>query len=109
MLERALALITRLEGHYAFECPGGPLRNCTAWLQLKALFAPSERVSRTRDNESSVVDTGAIKSVENDVRIVVRELEDLVSARSFDHTRERDDNQLTEAMKRLRRWVGYQA
>lgn len=27
-------IIDRLEHHYQFECPGGPLRNCVEWRQL---------------------------------------------------------------------------
>lgn len=31
------ALVDRLEHEYAFECAGGPLRNCTEWIDLKRI------------------------------------------------------------------------
>lgn len=33
------ALIDRLENHYAFECEGGPLKNCVEWRKLRAYAA----------------------------------------------------------------------
>lgn len=39
----------RLENHYNFECPGGPLRNCVEWQQLKADLA---RLRALREEKS---------------------------------------------------------
>lgn len=36
---RAAAIVERLEGHYAFECEGGPLKNCIEWQELCRLLA----------------------------------------------------------------------
>jgi hypothetical protein len=60
---------------------------------------------RVRKNyESSVTDTSVIKSVENDVRYVLQELEGLEAT---GHVVIYEP--LTAAMKRLRHWVGYQS
>lgn len=60
-----------------------------------------------RNYESSVTDVSVIKTVENDVRYVLQELEGLTNEKA--ETGYLQAAGLTAAMTRLRRWVGYQA
>ena len=47
--------VDRLENLYAFECEGGPLKNCVEWQALKTRIADAERGSAEEWSQSMMV------------------------------------------------------